>query len=543
MTDTNATADTRPRSTGAAGYMVPPAAGWRRKTRGLTSSGLFVPLLGLSALIVCAVVAGALMPRVPQLFWVQIPLLLAALGMVALILRVIRRELLAPLAHLRHWAQRMTAGNLSARIPVPPRGEFAALARDINGLGEMLNTLSRDMDTQVRKQTERIAQKTHSLEILYDVAASISVSRDIDDLLTRFLHTLKDVVAARAAAVRLLSDDGQMRLVASVGLSPEVVEKERLVPVNRCLCGRAVSGGEILCQEDVQQCSALVGQPLFESPDIEMIAVPLQYRGENLGVYNLFVPRQGLVAREDVKELLTSIGRHLGMAIEKARLDNEAKRLSIIQERTTLAHELHDSLAQTLASLRFQVQTLDESLQQSGAAAGRRDIERIKNSLDEAYTELRELIAHFRAPVDSRGLLPAIEQVVKRFRSDTGISIFLQNQWNQELPANSEMQVLRIIQEALVNIRKHSQARTVRVMLRSANGEFRVLIEDDGIGFGEPAFSTHAGEHVGLSIMRERARRLGGELRIESEPGEGTRVLLTFRYPVGRRVLPLRPAM
>jgi two-component system, NarL family, nitrate/nitrite sensor histidine kinase NarX len=545
------TSDSR-HAPGPVAAFVPPAAGWRRKRHGLTTSRLFAPLAGLIGMLVLLGVSGALMLRFPAhatgLYAVQLGLVGGAGCLVALILFRIQRQLMEPLGQLRNWAQRMRAGNLSARIPAPASGEFALLARDINDLGESLKTLSREMDEQVRKQTERIAQKTRSLEILYDVAASISLSRDLDDLLTRFLHTLTEVVDARAATVRLLSDDDQMRLVASTGLSEDVVEKEKVVPVNRCLCGQAVSGGEILCQEDIRQCGQMVGVPLFEHSEYEMIAVPLQYRGRTLGVYNLFVARQGLVAREDVKELLTSIGRHLGMAIEKARLDNEAKRLSIMQERTMLAHELHDSLAQTLASLRFQVQTLDENLQpSSGDHRVHRDIERIKNSLDEAYTELRELLAHFRGPFDGRGLLPAIETIVQRFRKETGIATFLQKEWDHaELPANLEMQVVRIVQEALANIRKHSQAHAVRVMLRAdGNGSYRVLIEDDGVGFSEPTMTAHPGEHVGLSIMTERARRIGGVLRFESEPSEGTRVLLTFRHPntETNKTIPLAPAL
>ena len=95
-----------------------------------------------------------------------------------------------------------------------------------------------------------------------------------------------------------------------------------------------------------------------------------------------------------------------------------------------------------------------------------------------------------------------------------------------------EMQVLRIIQEALANVRKHSDAHTVRVLLRcDKNDNYHILVEDDGVGMDKPAFSGHPGEHLGLSIMKERARYLGGELRIESEPGEGTRVQLSFRTP------------
>ncbi len=523
--------------------MIPPASGWRRKTTSLITSRLFALLLGLGAIVLLLGASGVLMVSLPAhataFFAVQIALAIGGLVLLGLMLYTVQHHLLEPLAHLRNWATRMRGGNLSARIPVPPGGEFAELAQDINSLGEELKILSRDLDAQVKKQTERIAQKTHSLEILYDVAASVSVSRDLNDLLTRFLHTLTEVVSARAATVRLLAENGQMRLVASTGLSQDVVSREQLVPISRCLCGHAISGGQILCQEDVRKCGEAVGQPLFQDNDLEMIAVPLQYRGTSLGVYNLFVQRQGLVAREDVKELLTSIGQHLGMAIEKARLDNEAKRLSIMQERTMLAHELHDSLAQTLASLRFQVQTLDETLQQEGnTIVVQREMERIKNSLDEAYTELRELLAHFRAPIDGRGLLSAVENLVARFRKESGISIFLQNDWGQtELPANMEMQILRVIQEALANIRKHSQAHAVRVMLRSeSGGHYRVLIEDDGVGFGEPVFTSHPGEHIGLSIMQERARRIGGELRIESEPGEGTRIVLDFRYPPGQKI-------
>jgi len=393
----------------------------------------------------------------------------------------------------------------------------------------------------VRQQTERIEQKTRSLKILYDVAASVNVSRDLDDLLTRFLHTLREVVDARAATVRLLDENGQMRLVASVGLDPEVEERERLIPLDECLCGNAADERSVLCSESLEHCRRLLGQPLFQQEGLALMAVPLQYRGRTLGVYNLFVRRESLRGREDLEELLTSIGRHLGMAIEKARLDEEAQRLSIMEERTRLAHELHDSLAQTLASLRFQVRVLDETLHSGREADIWHELERIENSVDEAYVELRELIAHFRAPVDRRGLLPGIENLVERFRRESGMQVFLQKEWdeNDRLPAVAEMEVLRIVQEALANARKHSRAQHIRVLLQARDGHYRVLVEDDGVGFDEPPRAEHRGEHLGLSIMRDRARRLGGKLRIESEPGEGTRVMLTFtRGSVENSALP-----
>lgn len=499
---------------------------------------LQVPLAALAFLLLLMEgVHLASLLRTPEpdtaLIMVHLGLTLLALGLVTAVYVIARRDLQRPLNHVRTWAQQMRSGQLSARLPARSSGEFSDLAKDINNLASKLEALSLDMQHQVKLQTDRIHQKTHSLEILYDVAASINASRDLDDLLTRFLHTLKDVVHAEAATVRMLTDDSQMRLLAHTGLDAEVVAEEALIPVDRCLCGKALQQGMVMAQEDTAICSKFAGRPFFRNDELEMIAVPLQYRGKVLGVYNLFTREKDLVRREDMQELLTSIGHHLGMAIEKARLDEEANLLSIMEERTRLAHELHDSLAQSLASLRFQVRVLDETLHEGREEALWEELERIENSLDEAYIELRELIAHFRAPMDKRGLIPAVEQAVKRFRRETDIHTFLQQEWNgATLPADTEMQVLRIIQECLANIRKHSQANTVRVMLKAMpNHEYQVLVEDDGVGMGEPV-SGAPGEHVGLKILQERATRIGGKLRIESEPGEGTRVMLRFRYPL-----------
>ncbi len=461
-------------------------------------------------------------------------LLIAGVVLLSFAFHLARRDLLAPLAELRDWVMQMRNGQLSARLPESGHPTFNQLYQDINALGERLESLSLDLQSEVEQQTHRIQQKTHSLEILYDVAANINAARDLEDLLTRFLHTLKDVVDARAGTVRMLTTDGNMQLIASSGLAPEVVKQEQLISIDRCLCGKAAQTGEVYALDNLQSCGRYAGRAFFEDDNVEIIAVPLRYRGKTLGVYNLFTEQRGLVEQEDMKNLLTSIGHHLGMAIEKSRLDEEANLLSIMEERTRLANELHDSLAQSLASLKFQVRVLDETLHSGKEAALWQELERIENSLDEAYTELRELIAHFRAPVDKRGLIPAIQQAVERFRRNSRISTFLQLEWdNAQLPAEVEIQVLRIVQEALANIRKHSEANTVRVLMRAGrNGsDYMVLIEDDGIGFQDQVISGGPGEHLGLKILQERAARIGGRLKIETEAGEGTRVILRFPQP------------
>ena len=173
-----------------------------------------------------------------------------------------------------------------------------------------------------------------------------------------------------------------------------------------------------------------------------------------------------------------------------------------------------------------------ETLHQGDESTTWQQLEQIENSLDEANTELRELIANFRAPAFNQNLVDAIENIVSQFRNDSGIKTYLQKEWSStSLGRETETQILRIIQEALWNIRKHSNAKTVRIMLRDCiDGKCHILIEDDGIGINEKVYGT-PGEHIGLTIMRERASRIGGELRVESETGEGTRIVLEFNQP------------
>ncbi len=526
-------------------WLTPPASGWRPKSRGLRGSGLRLPLLTLTTLLglLTATLFAPLIWPHTTVTWlpVQLTLILAAGAALAVIHARIYSRLFEPLTYLRHWASRMRGGNLEARIPLPQRGEFGLLAADINELSASLCALSRDLESRVRQATERLAQKTRSLEILYDVAATVHASSDVNDLLTRFLHTLKDVVDARAGMVRLLTEDGQLRLLASEGIEPDLVERERLIPSARCLCGRVAIEGTLQCRTDLGDCRKTLNRPVIANDHgVEMIAVPMTYRGHTLGVYNLFVEQPAPFRREDLNDLLTSIGRHLGMAIEKARLDEEAKRLALMEERTLLAHELHDSLAQTLAGLRLQVRMLRDTVNSGEPADAQpeveREVERLANGLDEAYMELRALLAQFHEPIDGRGLVPAIEQLVEKFKRETGVHTLLQEEWDHaRLSPHGEIQVLRIVQEALCNIRKHAQAKTVRVILHQdrRDGCSWVLVEDDGIGLARPE-TRKPGEHLGLSIMEDRARRIGGQLKIESDPGEGTRVLLTLPHADAR---------
>ena len=205
----------------------------------LNESISFLPLLLVIVLFILIILLSAYQSVLPQLnktlLILQIVTAITGIIVGSFAFYRIQQKLLSPLSGLNAWINRVSKGDLSARVDVPVGGELENIIRKINKLGESLKTQCQNMDNQVRIQTERISQKTRSLEILYDAAAGIGHLHDLDELLIRFLHTLKDLVHARAAVVRLMTDEGLMRLIACIGLDENYQDEERLIPSSQCL--------------------------------------------------------------------------------------------------------------------------------------------------------------------------------------------------------------------------------------------------------------------------------------------------------------------
>ena len=443
---------------------------------------------------------------------------------------------------LTSWSDSLRRDDLHARMPIREHGCLSIKIREqINAITDNYQALSRVQRQRLSRQERFIAQKKHHLQVLYDVASAINRSDNLEDLLQRFLTMLGNVVEAKAVAIRLLDSEGKLRLVASSGLNDETMKREATVPSPDCACAKTADKGEVLSRENMQQCSATIEAPFFSNDNTtRMLAIPLQYRDKNLGIYNLFVSQDLAANLEEEYELLISIGQHLGMAIEKANVDEEAHTLSIMEERTRMAHELHDSLAQTLASLRFKVRLFDDSLNRGDEATIWQELESLENTIDDAYSELRSLITNFRAPIDGKGVVRAVKNLTEKFKKETEMEVFFYHNWSlEDLSPEAELEVIRIVQEALNNVKKHSQANTVRILMYSSEeGRCSILVEDDGTGMPDiiPGPDPITGEHIGINIMQERATKLNGELQYESDPDEGgTLVQLSFDVPRKRR--------
>lgn len=205
---------------------------------------------------------------------------------------------------------------------------------------------------------------------------------------------------------------------------------------------------------------------------------------------------------------------------------------AVIEERERLSHELHDGVAQLVAYLSLRLGTVQELV-----AAGRREeaiveLERLRDVADELSVDVHESIVGLRNRISERGLLPTLTDYLDEFEERHRLAVILYtNGPIEQLPPLSALQLFRITQEALANIRKHAEAEHAWVTLQcQERGVLELVVRDDGRGFDPARDSSHGRRSFGISTMRERTESLGGSLRVESQPGTGT--LVTVRIPV-----------
>jgi PAS domain S-box-containing protein len=217
----------------------------------------------------------------------------------------------------------------------------------------------------------------------------------------------------------------------------------------------------------------------------------------------------------------------------QAQILEQQRSLAILHEREQLARELHDSLGQVFAFVNMQGQTVRRLLSRGDVSTADEYVGRLLEAAREADVDIRESIMGLRAAISEHGLLPTLTQYLTRYEKNYGIQTRLEG--SQPFTDGAfeplvEVQLLRILQEALTNVRKHANARCVQIAFALEDGWARVTVQDDGRGFDPGASSAQMGEHVGLRVMRERAEEVGGSLSLRSASGQGTE--LVVRVPL-----------
>jgi two-component system nitrate/nitrite sensor histidine kinase NarX len=267
------------------------------------------------------------------------------------------------------------------------------------------------------------------------------------------------------------------------------------------------------------------------------VAVSFVFGGEWRGRVLVFDPSWQGDTQEQLRFLL-DLFRQVGPAIYNVYLLHRLRRRASAAERARFARELHDGAVQSLIAVEMQVDVLRRQAETTPAVVGG-ELGRIQGLLREEVLKLRELMQQMKSiDVDSRRFLHLVTDAVERFERETGISArFVTDAGKLEMPDKVCRELLRIVQEGLVNVRKHSQARHVLGRLSSSADQWSLTLEDDGRGF--PFSGRLTQEELdqtgrGPMIIKERVRLIGGALTIESTPGVGTR--LEIKVPRGGEV-------
>ncbi len=437
----------------------------------------------------------------------------------------IRKDFLSPFTDLQQWVSDYNFDQ-SARLNDEQKTIFQPVATAINHLIDENQYLYDDMEDILQKQVQRLSKKSASLETLYSVSSKLNTMHSMTELFEYFLDVFMQMTLASSGVARRLVNDTELRLVAHRGVIDNKGQ-EVVVLSNDCFCGEVVTAQDSYVQFSVHTCARCVGEKAETKANVGTIFIPLRYHGKTLGVFNLFFDSEPSLAFDE-RALLESIADNIAIALDKARLDEETKRLELSQERLFLSQEIHDSLAQTIYSLKLQVTVLKDMLKQSDQVDAQEKLASLQSNITQANQELRELMCNFRVPLDPRGIEASLKNLVNSFESEENIATYLHIEGKFSLAPEVEMQIMRITQEALSNIRKHAKARNVRILF-SSEPKHQLLIEDDGVGFKKDSLDSEVmGNNIGMNIMQERANRIGAQLNIESEADEGTRVIVTF---------------
>lgn len=263
------------------------------------------------------------------------------------------------------------------------------------------------------------------------------------------------------------------------------------------------------------------------------LAFPLVHTGKTLaaGCCIFTEPHR---CTEDEIAVVMAIAGVAAMAVAHSRVDAENLRLAVAEERNRLSQELHDSLCQSLAATKIQLNLL---MREPGVpAAARAHAQEAIALVEDAYADARDVVHSFRMAASAEeSFLPMLDAYVRDFSTRTGIRVLwdIQESHLAELSPDATLQLSRVIGEALSNVRKHAQAGRVALTSTVADDTVSVSVEDDGVGFDAGEVPGESQGHFGLRVMAERAALAGGALRVEGVPTGGTRV--TLLVPRGSR--------
>jgi nitrate/nitrite-specific signal transduction histidine kinase len=418
-----------------------------------------------------------------------------------------RRGIALPIHRLANAAQSIAEGRLETRVSVRHANEIGLLSHSFNVMAAGLQ----EHDRALHLAQVALQEKVRELQALYRIGTEISRLQTLDRILQLVVDRARELLRCDAAALCIAEREGGGNLVPIATSGPPDAFR--------------LDSGDSKAAEAGHACAEF---GLFIRPEYARgyVASALRLGQAQLGTIQVGT-REERTFTADESAVLSGLATQAAIAVERTRLLQDVHTLAVLEERERLAREMHDSLAQILGLLHLKLKdALEHTSDTQAVAAALGEMVKIA---DGGYEEVRQSIFGLRNFVSrGLGLVPTLTEYLHEFSAQAGIAVALEiaDQPLRPVSPATEVQAVRIIQEALANVRKHAKADQARVRLKGDDAWIEVRIEDNGVGWDHEKLPGTF--HFGLQTMRERAESLGGRLEIDTASGRGTRVTATL---------------
>ena len=421
-----------------------------------------------------------------QLRYLQGLLIVLAIGSLFAIMALLLRWVIRPLEQLGGAIGRVSSGDLTARTEVRSEDEIGEIAAGFNEMAARLKDSHDNLEQKVAEKTASVEEKNSHLAQLYEMTSYFTQRRSLDDLADGFVSRIMRQTEADACTLQLLSGEG---------ISVDLVKAGNDLPGDAGIVPSVLSKTYPVCfqlTELEDEFSRRFADAGFKT------AYSFQIRSTpgDLGIFTLFFKESPQLTTQVIR-LLENFVTHFGVA------------------------------AQALSFLNLQVQFLSDAIRTNDVALRDESLSAIRTGVQECYEDVRELLLNFRERLHKEGFIEGVRTVIDRFEGQSRMNARLRvSGRGPQLTPRQKLQVIFIIQEALSNVRKHSHAENVDIRIEN-DADLKVTITDDGVGIDDALVTERKGQHVGLSIMAERASRIGAFVDVERvSPAGGTRVVL-----------------
>lgn len=388
---------------------------------------------------------------------------------------------------------------------------------------ELLTTMQRRLDRQRRE-----------LVALHQGVWEIYGAGSFDAVVQKVVEKASELAQARYTALLLINSAGEISHITTAGFvgrpaislaEPAGVAEPAGAAAPAEQSEPPATDGSSLSLPDIERDPALIGMPLKNRAPGSRLSIPVECKEPFLARLIIAEKSDDRAFTQRDEATLVRFSTAAAIAIDNAYLHERLRTLALAEERERIGGEIHDGMAQILAYVNTKAQAVTAYMMSGRADEAHGQLEQLARAARQAYTDARESILALRTQVGpDQPLGPTLTEFLDAWQAQSGIRTELEVDDDLELEPMVELQLLRIIQEALANTRKHSGATEAQIALRRSAGGLSVRVEDNGQGFDPAALARSDFPRFGLSIMRERTESVGGALEIDSSPGGGTRV-------------------